>query len=134
MRKSNQLTPMTRQKEGRKTEGQNSKYWRVSRFPVVLFLLIANVLFGQNVKHSIYLIGDAGKDTLPGPALTMLEEELKLHQNSSVIFLGDNIYPAGLEGKEGNKKKHLSEMKLLSQLERTRDFTGHVFWVPGNHD
>ncbi|MCF8465667.1 MAG: metallophosphoesterase [Flavobacteriales bacterium] len=125
---------MIHQKEERKTVELSSKYWQVSRFSVVLFLLIANVLQAQNVKHSIYLIGDAGKDTLPGPALLMLEEELKEHQNSSVIFLGDNIYPAGLEGKEGNKKKHLSEMKLLSQLERTRDFTGHVFWVPGNHD
>lgn len=103
-----------------------------------LIALIATIsscaVQAQNVKHSIYLIGDAGNDTLPGPALRMLEAELDTNKNSTVIFLGDNIYPAGLEGKEGNKKKHLSEMKLLSQLERTKGHTGHVFWVPGNHD
>lgn len=99
----------------------------------LLFLFVVDAL-AQNVKHSIYLIGDAGKDTVPGSALQMLEDELKQHQNSSVFFLGDNIYPAGLEGKEGDRKKHASELKLLSQLERTVGYEGYVFWVPGNHD
>ncbi|MGB0368224.1 MAG: metallophosphoesterase, partial [Flavobacteriales bacterium] len=102
----------------------------------VLALLCAGCLsgFAQEIKHSIYLIGDAGKDTIPGPALRLLEDELLENKLSSVLFLGDNIYPAGLEGKEGNKKKRLSELKLLSQLERTEQHQGHVFWVPGNHD
>lgn len=101
---------------------------------VFLLVSISGTLQAQNVKHSIYLIGDAGKDTLPGPALRMLETELDSNQNSTVIFLGDNIYPAGLEGKDGSKKKHDSELKLLAQLDRTKNVTGHVFWVPGNHD
>lgn len=88
----------------------------------------------QEIVHSIYLIGDAGKDTVPGPALVLLGDELERNPSSSVIFLGDNIYPAGLEGKEGNKKKRDSELKLLSQLERTENMDGYVFWVPGNHD
>jgi hypothetical protein len=99
-----------------------------------IFILISVVASSQEVAHSIYLIGDAGKDTTPGPALLLLEEELKANPLSSVVFLGDNIYPAGLEGKEGAKKKRLSELKLLSQLERTEDHEGYVFWVPGNHD
>jgi hypothetical protein len=90
--------------------------------------------FAQEIKHSIYLIGDAGKDTIPGVALRLLEDELLENKSSSVLFLGDNIYPAGLEGKDGNKKKRLSELKLLSQLERTEAHKGYVFWVPGNHD
>lgn len=90
--------------------------------------------FCQQARHSIYLIGDAGKDTLPGPALQLLETELNQNPNSTVLFLGDNIYPAGLEGLEGNKKQRQSEMKLLSQLETTKNLSGHVFWIPGNHD
>lgn len=105
---------------------------RIYAFGALIFLVAQSV--AQNVEHSIYLIGDAGKDTTPGPALLMLEEELKLHPTSSVLFLGDNIYPAGLEGKEGAKKQRLSELKLLSQLERTENHEGYVFWVPGNHD
>lgn len=103
-----------------------------------LAYFLCMVLFGtvqaQEVKHSIYLIGDAGKDTLAGPALRMLETQLDSNPTSTVVFLGDNIYPAGLEGKDGSKKRRISELKLLSQLERTKSVTGHVFWVPGNHD
>ncbi len=100
----------------------------------IALLLVVVTVSAQEVSHSIYLIGDAGKDTMPGPALRMLEEELKANGESSVLFLGDNIYPAGLEGKEGKKKKRLSELKLLSQLQRTEGHNGYVFWVPGNHD
>ena len=78
-----------------------------------LTLLCAGCLTGftQEIKHSIYLIGDAGKDTIPGPALRLLEDELLENKLSSVLFLGDNIYPAGLEGKEGNKKKERGKKK-----------------------
>lgn len=102
----------------------------------MLFLFLGFSLFAnsQEVTHSIYLIGDAGKDTTPGPALLLLEDELIANPNSSVLFLGDNIYPAGLEGKEGARKKRISEKKLLSQLERTKNHKGYVFWIPGNHD
>lgn len=107
----------------------------VNRLLSFLFLLfLFNSALAQNVKHSIYLIGDAGKDTLPGSALMMLEEELMQHRNATVFFLGDNIYPNGLVGKQGSKKRHHSELKLLAQLERTVDHKGHVFWIPGNHD
>lgn len=103
---------------------------------MLLFILVflSSGVIAQNVKHSIYLIGDAGKDTLPGSALMLLEEELMLHRNSTVMFLGDNIYPAGLEGKDGSRKKKMSELKLLAQLERTRNHEGYIFWIPGNHD
>lgn len=97
-------------------------------------VLLGSISNAQQVKHFIYLIGDAGKDTLPGPALQLLEDELNENPSSTVLFLGDNIYPAGLEGLEGNKKQRQSELKLLSQLETTKNMTGHVFWVPGNHD
>lgn len=107
----------------------------MNRFSLgVILWLLSLCSLAQEVKHSIYLIGDAGKDTTAGPALLMLEEELKSYPQSTVIFLGDNIYPAGLEGKEGAKKKRLSEQKLLSQLERTQNHQGYVFWLPGNHD
>lgn len=111
------------------------KWYRMVRIPFLLFTLLLSVeLSAQDVNHSIYLIGDAGKDTMPGPALLMLEQELKQHPNSTTIFLGDNIYPTGLDGKDGTEKKRLAEKKLLSQLDRTKDYPGYVFWIPGNHD
>lgn len=86
------------------------------------------------IAHSIYLIGDAGKDTLPGPALRMLGQELKNDPNSTVIFLGDNVYQRGLEGKDGSEKYRVASLKLLAQLSQTENHKGSVYWLPGNHD
>lgn len=101
--------------------------------------LLATLLVGPSaaqtgIRHSIYLIGDAGKDTLPGPALRLLGEQLDRDSTSTVLFLGDNVYPAGLEGKDGTKKLRASEQKLMAQLIQTEDHHGNVFWLPGNHD
>ncbi len=106
----------------------------MSNLLLFLVLVFSFSTRGQNVSHRIYLIGDAGKDTVPGSALMLLEEELMQHPRSTVMFLGDNIYPNGLVGKPGSRRRKLSEGKLLAQLERTRDHDGYVFWLPGNHD
>lgn len=86
------------------------------------------------IAHSIYLIGDAGKDTVPGPALRMLGEQLENDSHSTVIFLGDNVYQRGLEGKEGSEKYRVASLKLLAQLSQTENHRGNVYWLPGNHD
>jgi len=119
--------------EKRERQSQKTERLFVSGIHALL-LFIPFGIFAQTTQHSIYLIGDAGKDTLPGPALQMLAQELKQNPNSTALFLGDNIYPAGLEGKEGAEKKRLSEKKLLAQLQTTQNHTGRVFWFPGNHD
>ncbi|MES2396851.1 MAG: metallophosphoesterase, partial [Bacteroidota bacterium] len=79
--------------------------------------------------YSVYLIGDAGEDTIPGKALLMLKDELLSHPNSAVIFLGDNIYPSGLKA---NDKK--SALHLESQLQILNKYKGSVYFIPGNHD
>jgi len=100
-----------------------------------LLLVAASQSFAQTgIAHSIYLIGDAGKDTMAGPALRMLGRELADDRQSTVVFLGDNAYYRGLEGKEGSEKYRVASLKLLSQLSQTEQHEGHVFWVPGNHD
>lgn len=80
-------------------------------------------------KHKVYLVGDAGEDTIPGKALLMLKDELIANSNSSVIFLGDNVYPSGL--KKNNKE---SVLHLESQLQILKEYKGNVFFIPGNHD
>jgi len=88
----------------------------------------------QEPVYSLYLLGDGGKDTTAGKALVMLGEELEKHPNSAVLFLGDNIYATGLDGQPGTEKYRHNELRLLAQLDRTKEHTGHVIWVPGNHD
>ena len=55
------------------------------------------------LDHTVYLIGDAGNSKLgeKSLALQLLERKLKTApENSHVLFLGDNIYPNGLDGKK----------------------------------
>ena len=108
-----------------------NKKLRKTIFLYVLLGLGWNMLPAQ---FSLYLIGDAGKyATLEeNPALQSLRTELiSEDDNSAVIYLGDNIYHAGLEkGKNyaENKGKIEAQMGILSA------FKGYAFFVPGNHD
>ncbi len=96
----------------------------------IFFFCFSIFLVAQSSNSfSVYLIGDAGEDTVSGKALLMLEKELKNNLNSAVIFLGDNIYPSGL--KKNDKK---SELHLLSQLQILNGYKGQVYFIPGNHD
>lgn len=94
---------------------------------LLLFCTIA--LWAQERSYTLYLVGDAGEDTVPGTALLRLKNELIVHPNSAVLFLGDNVYPAGLKINDPNSVK-----RLESQLQILKEYKGDVFFIPGNHD
>ena len=79
--------------------------------------------------YSVYLVGDAGEDTIPGKALTLLQDELNDNPKSTTLFLGDNVYPSGLIA--GDK---VSALHLESQLKVLNAYQGTVFFIPGNHE
>ncbi len=85
--------------------------------------------FAQDAAYKVYLIGDAGEDTIPGKALLLLKNELLANPKSTVVFLGDNVYPNGL--KKDNKA---SVLHLESQLQILKEYKGQVYFIPGNHD
>ncbi len=91
----------------------------------------------QKVKHTMYLIGDAGnssKDEV-APAIKLLETKLKTaDKNSSVIFLGDNIYPNGMPRKSEGKEYDLAKHRIDVQLDILKDYDGRILFLPGNHD
>lgn len=90
----------------------------------------------DKIRHSVFLIGDAGAPLLshPDPVLSMLEAKLKKKgKKSSVIFLGDNIYPLGLPEKDDPTRK-FAEKRLNAQLNVVKDHPGNVFFISGNHD
>ena len=99
-----------------------------------LFFLPAFTALSQNSPiHSVFLVGDAGE---PGenPVLTMLRKELdKAGANSSVIFLGDNIYPKGLPP-VGHKLRPLAEEAINNQINSVKGSPGKKIFIPGNHD
>ena len=65
-----------------------------------------NVTYREDVKHSFYLLGDGGNSPLGSETITLknLRTELQTaSQNSTLLFLGDNIYPAGMPKKKKKK-------------------------------
>ncbi|MGB5429624.1 metallophosphoesterase [Eudoraea sp.] len=90
----------------------------------------------SEVQHSFYLIGDAGYSPLgsKSEALQSFEKVLaKASENSTALFLGDNIYPKGLP-KKGAKGREFAEHQLNVQTEVVKDFAGRTIFIPGNHD
>ena len=103
--------------------------------------------YGKNVKdfqqstindssaviHSFYLVGDAGNADEPNSqkVLSLLQERLKnASKESTLMFLGDNIYPVGFSETQDS----LPKVKLLNQLKIADDFKGNTIFIPGNHD
>lgn len=88
------------------------------------------------IEHQFYLIGDAGYSPLGGQAIALehLEETLKTaSENSTTIFLGDNIYQKGLP-KKNHKDRIQAEHNINAQIRTVKDFKGKTIFIPGNHD
>ncbi|MDO6738127.1 metallophosphoesterase [Wenyingzhuangia sp. 2_MG-2023] len=85
-------------------------------------------------KHTVYLIGDAGNSPKGNKTLQNLKTELdKEGKNSTVLFLGDNVYPKGISPKKGAIQDDGID-RLNSQLNILNNFKGKTIFIPGNHD
>jgi hypothetical protein len=86
------------------------------------------------VETRLYLIGDAGAPAPGDPVFKALAGQIAGDPaRSIVVFLGDNIYPAGLppEGAPGRKE---AERRLDAQIDVVRGSGARGVFVPGNHD
>jgi hypothetical protein len=91
----------------------------------------------SKLKHTMYLIGDAGNDSPEHPALVLEYLKTKLateSKNSSALFMGDNIYEHGMPPSEDSARRKVAEYRINSQLETLHDFKGFPVFLPGNHD
>jgi hypothetical protein len=92
----------------------------------------------KEILHTFYLIGDAGLSPIGGmnPALKIFKNRLNsASENSTAIFLGDNIYPAGLPDPKDSTLAYLeAKSHLDAQLKTLDDFKGKPVFIPGNHD
>jgi hypothetical protein len=78
--------------------------------------------------YRVILAGDAGRATEKDPTLALLGKWAdEFPGRTQVIYLGDNIYPAGLQGPDRAR----GEAILLRQIRVTR---APKLFVPGNHD
>lgn len=93
-------------------------------------------LFDGKLLEEVYLIGDVGADSSKSKyALNLLHNHLNKSEDSStsVIFLGDNIYPKGLHKKDHYLRPQ-DEININAQLKSVEGFDGEIVFIPGNHD
>ncbi|MGB6150775.1 MAG: metallophosphoesterase, partial [Pricia sp.] len=92
----------------------------------------------KEVSHTVYLVGDAGKSPMGGmkDALKLFKRKLdRADANSTAIFLGDNIYPAGMPDPKDSTEAYLrAKNDIDAQLKTLENFKGRPFFIPGNHD
>ena len=87
-------------------------------------------------SQSLFLIGDAGAPMLDRtePNFIALQKQLSvLPEKNTVLFLGDNIYPAGLPPTNDNARA-ISERILDEQLRIVEQSGARGIFIPGNHD
>ena len=92
----------------------------------------------KTLSHTFYLIGDAGLSPMGelNPTLKLFKKRLNAApKNSTAIFLGDNIYPAGLPSKKNASDAYQrAKSNLDAQLATLDGYKGKPIFVPGNHD
>lgn len=97
-----------------------------------------DVTTNKEIEHTFYLIGDAGKSPINGmnPVLKSFKKRIdKADKNSSVFFLGDNIYPAGMPDPKDSTQAYLvAKSHLDAQLNTLKNYKGKPLFIPGNHD
>jgi len=90
----------------------------------------------QDIAHTLYLLGDTGlpHTDRPDALFSFLKAKLKVaSSNTTVVFLGDNIYPNGLPAPDDAGYSRAKE-RLEIQLSSVRNFPGKVYFTSGNHD
>ncbi|MGA0555102.1 BamA/TamA family outer membrane protein [Larkinella sp. VNQ87] len=106
-------------------------------YPILLFWLLSPAwLWAQSRPYTVFLLGDAGEPQPEGKdaVLRALHSQLKsTAPTSSLIFLGDNLYPRGLPDSTHSDRAE-AEQRLRDQLAILTGFKGRTFMIPGNHD
>jgi hypothetical protein len=96
----------------------------------------SNSVDESKVSKRILLIGDAGEPSLDQrePVLKYLEMIASRNPDStSIIFLGDNIYPSGLPDKS-NPNYSVYKNRLIEQVKVIQNSDATGIFIPGNHD
>lgn len=87
----------------------------------------------QTIRSRLILIGDAGERNEQQQEVISQAAQQVIPSKTKVLFLGDNIYPAGMPSQE-NQAKDEAEKILYSQYQPFRQKGAPVFFIPGNHD
>ncbi|MBL4669961.1 MAG: metallophosphoesterase [Flavobacteriales bacterium] len=83
----------------------------------------------------IFLVGDAGEPEAKTFKVfdALLKQVKPIEEKSTIIFLGDNIYPGGMPNKTEKGRVEAEEI-ILYQLNRLKQSKAKTYYIPGNHD
>ncbi|MEO4005842.1 metallophosphoesterase [Flavobacterium sp. CAU 1735] len=98
---------------------------------------IDNQAISKSPEYQLYLVGDAGNSDESNGQQTLksLETQLKnAGKNTTLLFLGDNIYPYGFPDSKNEAAQQLARQKLDNQIQMGKLFPGKTIFIPGNHD
>lgn len=103
-------------------------------FCTTLLLCAFQTLSAQTATHRFYLIGDAGLTSASTNGMkALLDSKYDASVSSTVLFLGDNIYPKGMPP-EHKGSRTTAEAIMMAQLSLLTDFKSNIYFIPGNHD
>lgn len=101
---------------------------------VVFFLFLTLPGHAQDeIISRVIFIGDAGEINFKQEAVIPSAANRVLEDKTTVIFLGDNIYPRGM-GLPGSVEELETANILRSQFEPMLVKGAPVYFLPGNHD
>lgn len=110
------------------------------KFLQFLFLLtLPSLVLSQGqqgkVVYTLYLVGDSGEPVIADQPLgNVLRQQVKESgRNTTLIYLGDNIYPKGMPDKSA-KSRGLAEKIIKTQTAWVQGLDANGIFVPGNHD
>jgi len=88
----------------------------------------------DSIKATILLIGDAGQLTKgKQPVVDAARKTVKMNENTTVIYLGDNLYKSGLPDSY-IPNYEMAKAPLDSQIRIAGQAKTKVYFIPGNHD
>ena len=88
----------------------------------------------SEIAWTVILIGDGGDPQQGDPVLgTLTREAGRAPARTTVIFLGDNVYPVGMPDSSSPGRAEM-ELHLTRQLDALRASGARGFVLPGNHD
>jgi hypothetical protein len=114
----------------------------VASIKIFLLLLFLSFMGEQSVhaqqrdslSQRIIFIGDAGEQkNNVHPELEFLKKSFPLDKRTTIVFLGDNVYPQGLPSRYASNYAEKKQV-LDSQINVVRGKEATVYFIAGNHD
>ncbi len=102
---------------------------------ICIVMALPVVVFAQpdSIRQRIIFIGDAGETDNQQSHVIMQAAEHILRGKTTIVYLGDNIYPTGMGLPGSNEEAHTKDI-LRAQYQPMRNGGAPVYFLPGNHD